>query len=168
MNGITCRALLDTGAGSSYISSKLFDILKIKLVIREYRQIDMMMASANKRIDIYNVEVKSLRGDFKLGVSVSKVEREQLLSLTNPEYKRILRRYQHLNGVEMDDTDDKPELPVHLIIGDSEYAKIKTDTKPRLGKPGEPVGGLTKFGWTIISLGSEADTEHLFLEVHQE
>ena len=162
VNGITCRALLDTGAGSSYISSKLVDILKIKPVTREYRQIDMMMATANKRIDIYSVEVKNLRGNFKLGVSVSKVERELLLSLTNPEYTKILRRYQHLNGVEMDDTDDKAELPIHLIIGASEYAKIKTETKPRLGKPGEPVGELTKFGWTIISPGSEVETEHLF------
>ena len=162
VNGITCRALLDTGAGSSYISSKLVDILKIKPVAREYRQIDMMMATANKRIDIYSVEVKNLRGNFKLGVSVSKVERELLLSLTNLEYTKILRRYQHLNGVEMDDTDDKAELPIHLIIGASEYAKIKTETKPRLGKPGEPVGELTKFGWTIISPGSEVETEHLF------
>ena len=78
VNGITCRALLDTGAGSSYISSRLVDILKIKPVTREYRQIDMMMASTNKRIDIYSVEVKSLRGEFKLGVSVSKVDREML------------------------------------------------------------------------------------------
>ena len=162
VNGVTCRALLDTGAGSSYISSKLVDILKIKPVTMEYRQIDMMMASANKRIDIYSVEVKNLRGEFKLGISVSKVERELLLSLTNPEYTKILRRYQHLNGVEMDDTDDKAELPIHLIIGASEYAKIKTETKPKLGKPGEPVGELTKFGWTIISPGSEVDAEHLF------
>ncbi|XP_065070928.1 uncharacterized protein LOC135695688 [Rhopilema esculentum] len=162
VNGITCRALLDTGAGSSYISSKLVDILKIKPVTREYRQIDMMMATANQRIDIYSVEVKNLRGNFKLGVSVSKVERELLLSLTNPEYTKILRRYQHLNGEEMDDTDDKAELPIHLIIGASEYAKIKTETKPRLGKPGEPVGELIKFGWTIISPGSEVETEHLF------
>eukprot|EP00794_Sanderia_malayensis_P000965 gene965-biopygen216 len=162
VNGITCRALLDTGAGSSYISSKLIDILKIKPVAREHRKIDMMMASANRKIDIYNVEVKSLKEDFKLGVSVSKVERESLLSITNPEYKKLLRRYQHLNGVEMDDTDDKAELPIHLIIGASEYAKIKTDTKPKLGKPGEPVGEMTKLGWTIISPGSEVDTEHLF------
>ena len=133
VNGVTCRALLDTGAGSSYISSKLVDILKIKPVTREYHPIDMMMVSANKRMDIYSVEVKNLRGEFKLGIFVSKVERELLLSLTNPEYTKILRRYQHLNGVEMDHTDDKAELPIHLIIGASEYAKIKTETKPKLG-----------------------------------
>ena len=44
VNGVTYRALLDTGVGSSYISSKLVDILKIKPVTREYRQIGMMMA----------------------------------------------------------------------------------------------------------------------------
>ena len=97
-----------------------------------------------------------------MGVSVSKVDRKMLSSWSNPEYPRILNACQHLSGVMMDDMDEKEELPIHLIIGASEYAKIKTETKPTIGKPGEPEGELTKFGWTIISPGSEIDTEHLF------
>ncbi len=34
VNGIKCRALLDTDAGSSYISGKLIELLKIKPVTR--------------------------------------------------------------------------------------------------------------------------------------
>ena len=51
----------------------------------------------------------------------------------------------------MDDADGKAELPIHLILGLSEYAKIKTETKPKLGKPGQPVAELTQFGWTVMS-----------------
>ena len=62
----------------------------------------------------------------------------------------------------MDDVDDKVELPVHLILGTSEYARIKTDSKPKIGRPGEPVAELTKFGWTILSPGTEMDLSSMF------
>jgi hypothetical protein len=32
----------------------------------------------------------------------------------------------------MQDVDEKPECPVHLILEASEYAKIKTETMPVL------------------------------------
>ncbi|KAL9967213.1 hypothetical protein ACROYT_G025391 [Oculina patagonica] len=40
--GVKCRALLDTGAGSSYASAALLDGLKIRPHQREVRQIEMM------------------------------------------------------------------------------------------------------------------------------
>ena len=42
--GILCRALLDTGAGSSYASSRLLEMLNKGPVKKEKRQIDMMMS----------------------------------------------------------------------------------------------------------------------------
>ena len=41
IDGIKCRALLDTGAGSSYASSGLIDMLKIKSMKVERRRIEM-------------------------------------------------------------------------------------------------------------------------------
>ena len=52
INGIKCRALLDTGAGSSYASSALIDMLKIKPVKVERRRIEMMIGSVTKNIQI--------------------------------------------------------------------------------------------------------------------
>lgn len=46
----------------------------------------------------------------------------------------------------MDDKDTKQELPIHVILGASEYAKLKTNTVPRVGQPGDPVAELTSFG----------------------
>ena len=62
----------------------------------------------------------------------------------------------HLKGLVMEDVDKKERLPVHIILGASEYAKLKKDTAPRIGKPGEPVVELTRFGWTIMSPGKES------------
>ena len=43
VNGIKCRALLDTGAGSSYASSTLVDLIGKKPLRVEHKRIEMMM-----------------------------------------------------------------------------------------------------------------------------
>ena len=63
----------------------------------------------------------------------------------------------------MDDTDTKDFLPVHLILGASDYAKIKEGVAPLVGAQGEPIGEKTKFGWTVISPGKELDLSPMFL-----
>jgi hypothetical protein len=49
----------------------------------------------------------------------------------------------------------KPKLPIHLILGASDYICIKTDQPACVGKTGKPVTEKTKFGWTIIAKGKE-------------
>ena len=57
---IICRVLLDTGAGSSYASAALLDRLKLKPIKKETRNIDMMMCSTTKKLEIYDVEILEL------------------------------------------------------------------------------------------------------------
>ncbi|XP_028418109.1 uncharacterized protein LOC114543229 [Dendronephthya gigantea] len=66
VNGIKCRALLDTRAGSSYISADLVKLLRKQLSRTEYRHIDMMMSSTIQRIEIYDVIVADVRGKFEM------------------------------------------------------------------------------------------------------
>jgi hypothetical protein len=105
VNGIHCRALLDTGAGSSYASAALLDQIKTCPVRKEVRRIEMMM------------DVMSLSDQINLRTEVTKVNCGMLLTLDNPNYPDLIKQYDHLNGVTMNDTDTKQELPVHLILG---------------------------------------------------
>ena len=162
MSKVKCRALLDTGAGNSYISSKLIESLDQRPIAREYRRIDMMMCTTTKKIDVYEVTIENLKGDFRMGTQVSRVDKERLLTTVNPRYPDITRKYPHLKDVEMEDKDQKEQLPIHLILGASDYAKIKTDCRPKVGTLGEPVGEFTKLGWTLISAGAEIDTTVMF------
>ena len=57
---IMCRVLLDTGTGSSYASAALLDRLKLKPIKKETRNIDMMMCSTTKKLEIYDVEILEL------------------------------------------------------------------------------------------------------------
>ena len=90
--GIKCRALLDTGAGSSYASAALLDRLRIRPHQREVHQIEMMMGVVTKPVEIFKVQIGSLKGNFLLKTDVTLVNKKQLLSLENPCYQQVLEK----------------------------------------------------------------------------
>lgn len=89
VNGIKCRALLDTGAGSSYASSAFLDHLRIRPLREEYQRLEMMLGSVNKAIGVYGVTIDSLDGNFRLETEVTKVDRGSLLSLQTPNTLKL-------------------------------------------------------------------------------
>ena len=163
VDGIKVRALLDTGSGSSYASAALIDRLSKRPTRTEHKRIDMMMCSTTQKIEVYNVNVSSITGKFAMETEVNKVDKGVLLSVPNPRYAEKINQYPHLEGVVMDDKDSKPVLPIHLILGASEYSRIKTVTKPKIGNPCEPVAELTAFGWSMMSPGKEVNLSNTYL-----
>ena len=163
INGIKCRALIDSGAGSSYVSTKLIELLKLKSSQTLVKNIDMLMASKTSKLEIYNMKFDSLNGSFSLPVKATKVNKSELLSIDNPNYPELITQHPHLKGVKMNDNDVKDLLPVHVILGSEEYAKIKTQTKPRIGSEKAPIAELTKFGWFLMGPGYEFDSNVMLL-----
>ena len=115
----------------------------------------MMLETTTREVELSQIEISATDGTFSLGVEVTKVNKGELLSLENPRYQQLIHANLHLTGVAIDDLDNKDKLPVHIILGASEYAKITTETAPKIGQPGQPVAELTRFGWTIILPGKE-------------
>ena len=99
----------------------------------------MMMGVVTKPVEIFKVQISSLKGDFLLETDVTLVKKRQLLSLENPRYQQVLEKYDHLKGVKMDDMDTKEFLPVHLILGVCDYTKIKTETAPLIRATNDPI-----------------------------
>ena len=163
VEGVLCRALLDTGAGSSYASAALLDKVPKRSRSRGVRRIEMMLGSTTREVELSTVTVRAIDGSVELSVDVTKVEKSELLTIDNPSYQKIIDSYAHLEGVQMIDADPKPHLPVHLILGASEYAAIKTTERPRVGRPSEPVAEKTKLGSTIMSPGPEIDHTNMLL-----
>lgn len=63
----------------------------------------------------------------------------------------------------MDDGDTKSQLPIHLVLGNGEYARIKNGSKPLIGKDGEPIAKKTKFDWVIMSPGLDFERNMMLL-----
>ena len=163
VNGVKCRALLDTGATGTYISALLVDLLKVKPARTLTRGIKTIMGLVTKRIETYDANISDTQGRFSLPVCATKIEQRELLSLENPNYPEMLKRYSHLKGVQMEETDTKKILPIHVILGTNEYTKIKMAGYQRVGEIGEPIAEQTRFAWTIMSSGAEVDIENMFL-----
>ncbi len=123
----------------------------------------MLLTSRKAKVELYDVNITSFDGRHEMMTRLSKVDKSELLVVQNPEYEKLIKRYQHLNAVHMDDHDTKSQLPIHVILGSGEHARIKTATKPLIGREGEPVAERTKLGWMILSPGAEFDKTKMLL-----
>lgn len=61
-----CRALFESGAGSSYISLDLIKHIKMNPSKREFKRIEMLMHTATKQREIYEAGLTDLHEKFKM------------------------------------------------------------------------------------------------------
>ena len=66
-----------------------------------------MLHATDTLIDVYDVEITNTKGDFIINTEISKVDGAELISMPNPHYKDIIQMYTHLQGVQMEDSDNK-------------------------------------------------------------
>lgn len=143
-NGILCRSLIDSGAGSSYASAKLIHELQLKPVNVQTKKIDMLMSSKQARLKTCEVNIESTTNEFTMTTNFIKVDKPELFSsriLTAKPLSNL--SYPHLKGVTIDNRDKKAVLPVHVVLGNG-VSRIKTEIRPRVGKDMEPVAELTQ------------------------
>ena len=112
VNGVKCRALLDTGATGSYISAFLVNLLKVKPSRTLTRGFKTIMGLVTKRVETYDVKICDTQEKCVLPVCVTKIEQRKLLTLENPNYPEMVERYPHLKGVRMEETCHKG-TPTH-------------------------------------------------------
>ena len=105
---------------------KLLDLLGKQLTKIKPKKIKIVMASATPRMEISKTTVSLRSGDYSYDVNVVnlKVNQGQFLRLENLRYVQLIKTYSHLRGVEMDDADGKPLLPIHVILGSWVYTQI--------------------------------------------
>ena len=163
VEGVRCRALLDTGSGNSYVTSTLMTLIKNKPIRQEIKTIEMMLHTTTEKINIYDVSITDVNKKLTMSSEVSCVDRPVLLTLPNPRYEDVIANNPYLEGVTMDDVDTKPMSPVHMILETSDYVRIKTATPAKVGDDGKPVAGRTRLGWTIMSQGREINHSYLML-----
>ncbi len=99
VEGIKCRALLDTGSGNSYVSSTLMNLTKKKPARQEIKTIEMMLHTTTKKIDVCNVQITDV---FWSELCWS--------TLPNPRYREVIANNPILEGEEMDDSYSKPNV----------------------------------------------------------
>ena len=163
VDGIITRALIDTGAGSSYVSAKVEDMLNKKPCETSTKRVEMLMGSHLTRMETFDVTVQSLDSTFTMDTKLTKVNKNELLVIDNPHYEEVKAKYPHVAPISVNDNDKKAHLPIHVILSVGDYARIKTKQPPLVGVSGEPVGEYMELGWVIMSPGAEVDRKAMFL-----
>ena len=99
VDGVKCRALLDTRAGSSYASAKLLERLQKKPTeTKSVKKIEMLLGSTTTRVEIFKAKVSAAEGNFSMEVNLSNVNNPYLMELCNPRYENRLKKYSHAPG----------------------------------------------------------------------
>jgi len=103
----------------------------------------MLISSQVTKLEMDDALIESLDGNFSMSVKLTKVHKGELLTVDNPKYQQLVDNYSHLKGIQIEEFDTKEQLPVHVVLGSGEYARIKTETKPHIGRDGDPVAEKT-------------------------
>ena len=90
VDGVKSRALLDTGAGSSYVLAGLISIPKKKTIRKETKHMEMMMNSTTKNIEVFKVQIENVHRDVSFEAELCTVERREPLKLPNPYYVDLI------------------------------------------------------------------------------
>ena len=123
----------------------------------------MLITSQVTKLEMYDAQIESLDGGFSMEVKLTIVHKGELLTVDNPKYQELINNYDHLKGIKIEDEDTKEKLPVPVVLGSGEFALVKTETKPHIGRDGDPVAEKTKLGWFLMSPGQEYDHNRMLL-----
>ena len=126
VEGVKCRALIYTGAGSSYGSLKLISRLNKKPIRKQSKRIETLMHSVIQKTAIFALQIIDTNHKFILEIESNKFEKEVLLEIPNPNYSEMQKKYGHLSDIIIIDHDTERDLPVHVILRAGNYTKIKT------------------------------------------
>ena len=88
------------------------------------------------------MKIESLNRTFASQIQFKKLEKEVLIIFPNLKYTELIDIYEHyLIGIQMNERDTKPELPIYME--ESEYRKINMRKYPKIN---EAVAEETKWG----------------------
>ena len=65
----------------------------------------MMLGACSRVMEVYWIKLNSVKGNF--------VEKQHLIMLDNPHYKKLVEKHPHLKDATMDDNETPPTCTHH-------------------------------------------------------
>ena len=149
------RVMIDAGETSSYICSDIVTKLKLTPVRKEKRCIQQMYGTVNKVVEVYEITMQSLAvPGYNIKIECINAQKGILTCLPNPRIVELKKRnpsLRELNLLEEETTGES--MPVHLILGVSDYQRIRTSENILiLGADSDTYPGaeFTMLGWGMF------------------
>ena len=147
IDGHTLWAYLDTGAGRNFISREAVKKLGLNPTHHESREIVSVSGTSIQSMPIFQTTITSLDGKVREEIEMAGSKLQDFTTVKRPDMNEVKMKYTHTQDKRFY-MNPKGEYPIHLILGDSTYSRIRTENVYK-GNPGDPLVEETTFGWVI-------------------
>ena len=140
--------LLGYRLGRNFISRKAIKKLNLKPTRHESHQFVTINGVQKQSLPIFEVRLDSLDHRTSERVEITGSKMADFTTVKRPTVKELKTRYEHARDKQFYVTASE-EYPIHVILGDRTYCKIRADPTFK-GHPEDPiVEGTTFFLWVI-------------------
>ena len=142
--------MIDDGSQSTWILAKTAKALKLQVVRRTLLAVSTAFSDdhhAPRLYDVVRINLQTKEGDFyEMEAIVS--PSEKLTAKMDAIPLDPSKEYPHLVDIQFADDYPRDAAEIELLISNDHADLIKTGNR-RVGKPGEPFGLETLFGWVL-------------------
>lgn len=157
----TFWAYLDTGSGRNFISKQAVKRLKLSPIRHETRNLVTVNGVKKKSMPVYDVTINAVDGQASEHVEITGSEMSDFTTIRRPTLQEFKEKYKHVQGKTFYRTASE-EYPIHVILGDTTYCKIRSDQDHK-GQPEDPIVEGTTFGWVVHGGKDYADTKCMYV-----
>ena len=155
IKGKTFWAYLDTGSGRNFISKR-----------HESRNILTVNGSKKASMPVFEVTINSVDGRASENIEITGTEMPDFTTVKRPTFIELKEKYEHLREKTFYRSESE-EYPIHVILGDATYCKIRTDQVYK-GKSENPIVEGTTFGWVVHGGQDYADSRCMYVRDHND
>ena len=160
IKGETFWAYLDTGSGKNFISKEAVQRLKLNPKHHESRHILTVNGSKKSSLPVFDVTIDSVDGEVSEHIEITGAQVRDFTTVKRPTFPELKEKYEHIRGKTFYRSESE-EYPIHVILGDPTFCKIRTDQVYK-GKPEDPIVEGTTFGWIVHGGQEYADARCMF------
>ena len=147
MDGEVFWAFLVTGSSRNFFSKEAVKKLQVSAARHESKETITINGTKRQSMPIYNATIESLDGSTKEDIELAGSTMKDFTTVKRPDRNKLKWNYEHTKDKRFYMTRDG-KYPIHMILGDNTFCKIKTEEIYK-GKDGDPMVEGTSFGWIV-------------------
>ena len=161
IRGITFWAYLDTGSGRDFVSKEAANKLKLYPIRHESCYIVTVNGTKKQSMPNYDVTINSIDSKASEKIEITGSKLADFTTIKRPTLTELKEKYQHVQGKMFYRTASE-EYPIHVLLGDATYCKIRTEQVYK-GQLEDPIVEGTKFGWIVHGGKEYADSKCMYV-----
>ena len=105
--------------------------------------------------------ISSVDGEVSEHIEITGAQVQDFTTVKRPTFSELKEKYEHIRRKTFYRSESE-EYPIHVILGDPTFCKIRTDQVYK-GKPEDPIVEGTTFGWIVHGGQEYADARCMFV-----